>query len=117
MPPSASTFRRVLWLLHATAAAAFGAWLICQVLAGLADADAIMIALDGKTVPGARTKDGKVPRLLAAMICRARAVIAQRDHPGQTAAERGRHHRCCRNRSGYRGRRTGETGGTIDRHG
>ena len=61
MPPSASTFRRVLRLLHAAAAAAGGAWLICQVLAGLADAEAIMIALDGKTVPGARTKDGKAP--------------------------------------------------------
>jgi predicted transposase YbfD/YdcC len=39
----------------------------------------LIIALDGKTVRGARTKDGTAPHLLAAMICGARAVIAQRD--------------------------------------
>ena len=48
-------------------------------MAGLADAGALIIALDGKTVRGARTKDGTAPHLLAAMICGARAVIAQRD--------------------------------------
>src|SRR6266498_1572623 len=85
VPPSASTFRRVLRLLDATAvAAAFGTWLTCRVLAGLADADAIMIALDGKTVRGARTKDGKAPHLLAAMICGAQAVIAQKDVDAKT---------------------------------
>ncbi len=85
VPPSASTFRRVLRLLDATAvAAAFGTWLTCRVLAGLADADAIMIALDGKTERGARTKDGKAPHLLAAMICGAQAVIAQKDVDAKT---------------------------------
>ncbi len=44
----------------------------------LADAGAL-VALDGKTVRGARTGDGKAPHLLAAMICGARAVLAQRD--------------------------------------
>lgn len=38
-------------------------------LAGLADAAALVVGLDGKTVRGARTKDGKAPHLLAAMIC------------------------------------------------
>lgn len=80
VPPSASTFRRVLRLLDAQAvAAAFGAWLAGQVLAGLADATALVIALDGKTVRGARAGNGKAPHLLAAMICGTRAVIAQTD--------------------------------------
>ena len=80
VPPSASTFRRLLRLLDATAvAAAFGAWLKGQVMAGLADPAALLIALDGKTVRGARTRGGKAPHLLAAMICGARAVIAQKD--------------------------------------
>ena len=85
VPPSASTFRRVLRLLDATAVtAALGTWLTGQVLARLADAAAIMIALDGKTVRGARSGDGKAPHLLAAMICGAWAVIAQRDVDAKT---------------------------------
>ena len=60
-------------------AAAFGDWLKGQVMAGLADAGALVIALDGKTVRGARAGDGRAPHLLAAMICGARAVLAQRD--------------------------------------
>ena len=80
VPPSASTFRRVLRLLDAQAvAAAFGAWLAGQVLSGLADATALVIALDGKTVRGARAGNEKAPHLLAAMICGTRAVIAQKD--------------------------------------
>ena len=80
MPPSLKTFRRVLRRLDGQAvAAAFGGWLRAQVMAGLADAAALVIALDGKTVRGARTKDGKAPHLLAAMICGARAVLAQKD--------------------------------------
>ena len=80
VPPSRSTFRRVLRSLDGQAlAAAFGTWLKGQVMAGLADAGALVVALDGKTVRGARTGDGKAPHLLAAMICGARAVLAQRD--------------------------------------
>ena len=79
-PPSRSTFRRVLRRLDGQAlAAAFGDWLKSQVMAGLADAGALVIALDGKTVRGARAGDGRAPHLLAAMICGARAVLAQRD--------------------------------------
>jgi predicted transposase YbfD/YdcC len=76
--PSLATFRRVLRRVDATAvAAAFGAWLAGQVAsAGLAD---LVIALDGKTLRGAKTGQDKAPHLLAAMICGARAVIAQRD--------------------------------------
>ena len=44
----------------------------------LAEAAVLIIALDGKTARGARTKDGTAPHLLAAMICGARAVLAQR---------------------------------------
>jgi predicted transposase YbfD/YdcC len=70
----------VLALLDAQAVAlALGGWLTVQVLAGLADAAAVVVALDGKTVRGARTGDGKAPHLLAAMICGARTVLAQRD--------------------------------------
>ena len=77
--PSLSTFRRVLRQLDGQAvAAAFGAWLRTQVLAGL-DAAALVVALDGKTVRGARTRDKKAPHLLAAMVTGARAVLAQRD--------------------------------------
>ena len=80
VPPSRSTFRRVLRRLDAQAvAAAFGAWLKDQVLAGLADAAALVIALDGKTVRGAKAGGEKAPHLLAAMICGTRAVLAQKD--------------------------------------
>jgi predicted transposase YbfD/YdcC len=85
VPPSLSTFRRVLRRLDGQAvAAAFGAWLAAQVLAGLADASSLVIALDGKTVRGARAGDGKAPHLLAAMITGARAVIAQKDVDAKT---------------------------------
>jgi predicted transposase YbfD/YdcC len=85
VPPSPSAFRRLLRLLDAEAVAAgFGTWLRGQVMAGLADAGALIIALDGNTVRGARTKDGTGPHLLAAMICGVRAVIAQRDADAKT---------------------------------
>ena len=84
-PPSPSTFRRVLRKLDGQAlAAAFGAWLAAQVLAGLPDASSLVIALDGKTVRGARGKDEKAPDLLAAMVTGARAVIAQKDINAKT---------------------------------
>jgi predicted transposase YbfD/YdcC len=85
VPPSLSTFRRVLRKLDGQAlAAAFGAWLTAQVLTDRADASSLVIALDGKTVRGARGKDGKAPHLLAAMITGARAVIAQKDIDAKT---------------------------------
>jgi predicted transposase YbfD/YdcC len=76
--PAPATLRRVLKRVDATAlATAFGAWLTGQVAsAGLAE---WVIALDGKTMRGARTGQDKAPHLLAAMVCGARAVIAQRD--------------------------------------
>lgn len=85
VPPSRSTFRRVLRRLEGQAlAAAFGTWLKAQVMAGLADAGTLVIALDGKTVRGARTKDGQAPHLLAAMITGARVVLAQKDIDAKT---------------------------------
>lgn len=84
VPPSLSTFRRVLRKLDGQAlAAAFGAWLTAQVLAGL-DTAPLVIALDGKTVRGAKGKDGKAPHLLSAMVTGARAVIAQKDVDAKT---------------------------------
>jgi predicted transposase YbfD/YdcC len=80
VPPSLSTFRRVLRKLDGQAlAAAFGSWLSAQVLAGPADAASLVVALDGKTVRGAKAGGAKAPHLLAAMITGARAVLAQRD--------------------------------------
>lgn len=85
VPPSRSTFRRVLRRLDGQVlAAAFGAWLRVQVMAGLAGAGTLVIAVDGKTVRGARSKDGKAPHLLAAMITGARAVLAQKDIDAKT---------------------------------
>jgi predicted transposase YbfD/YdcC len=85
VPPSLSTFRRVLRALDGQAlSAAFGAWLTARVLAGLQDAPSLVIALDGKTVRGAKGRDGKAPHLLAAMITGARAVIAQKDIDAKT---------------------------------
>ena len=80
VPPSRSTFHRVLRRRDAQAvAAAFGTWLKAQVMAGIADTEAVINALDGKTVRGARAGQDKAPHLLAAMICGARAVLAQKD--------------------------------------
>jgi predicted transposase YbfD/YdcC len=85
VPPSQSTFRRVLRRLDGEAvAAAFGAWLAAQVTAALGDASSLVIALDGKTARGARSGDGKAPHLLAAMITGARAVIAQKGVDAKT---------------------------------
>jgi predicted transposase YbfD/YdcC len=78
--PSPATFRRVLKRVDATAvAAAFGTWLAGQLAAASPDLDGLIVALDGKTMRGARSAQEKAPHLLAAMICGARAVIAQRD--------------------------------------
>src|SRR5205823_5164815 len=76
VPPSSATLRRVLPRLDGEAvAAAFGAWLTSQVM----DMGGLVIALDGKTMRGARNGDDRAPHLLAAMIHGARAVIAQRE--------------------------------------
>jgi predicted transposase YbfD/YdcC len=78
--PSPATFRRILKRVDATAvAAAFGTWLAGQLATVSPDLDGLVIALDGKTMRGARTAEEKAPHLLAAMICGARIVIAQRD--------------------------------------
>ena len=60
-------------------AAAFGAWLAGQLGTASPDPDGLIVALDGKTMRGAKAGEDKPPHLLAAMICGARAVIAQRD--------------------------------------
>ena len=57
-------------------AAAFRTSLKGQVIAALADAAALVVALDGKTVRGAPTSR-KAPHLLAAMICLAPSLLSQ----------------------------------------
>jgi predicted transposase YbfD/YdcC len=84
VPPSLKTFRRVLRNLDAEASPPRSAWLRDQLLSGLADAAAVVVALDGKTVRGARARDGKAPHLLAAMICGTRAALAQKDVHAKT---------------------------------
>ena len=58
VPPSRSTFRRVLRKLDGeAAAAAFGIWLTAQVMAGLADAAAVIVRWTARpsAVPGPGT--------------------------------------------------------------
>lgn len=72
-PPSEPTFRRVLQRVDAAALdRAVGTWLAGQaVLAGLG------IAVDGKTVRGARDGPQKAPHLLSAVLHEAGLVLAQ----------------------------------------
>jgi predicted transposase YbfD/YdcC len=81
--PSETTIRRTLGGVDADALdAQVGAWLL--VLAGYdaggteAAGDQMVVAVDGKTVRGARGKDGAAPHLLAAITCDEVAFIAQR---------------------------------------
>jgi predicted transposase YbfD/YdcC len=81
--PSETTIRRALGGVDADALdAQIGAWLLA--LAGYEAGDGepagdqMVVAVDGKTVRGARDKDGAAPHLLAAITCDEVAFIAQR---------------------------------------
>lgn len=57
-----------------------GDWLADQVRAGRIDGHQVAVAVDGKSLRGARSsKDGRPVHLFAAMTHSERAVIAQRD--------------------------------------
>jgi hypothetical protein len=78
--PDEATLRRVLQRLDADALdLAIGRWLEAQVRAGCIDADALAVAVDGKTLRGAVQADGRAVHLFAAMVHREGAVLAQRD--------------------------------------
>ena len=78
--PSETTIRRTLSGVDADALdVQVGAWLLT--LAGYGDqgapGEAMVVAVDGKTVRGARSKGSTAPHLLAAIACAEVAVIAQ----------------------------------------
>ena len=78
--PAEATIRRTLARLDADALAGMiGAWLADQQPQGQAASRRRAVAVDGKTVRGARTAggDGRPPHLLAAMDHQRRAVLAQ----------------------------------------
>jgi predicted transposase YbfD/YdcC len=78
--PAEATIRRTLARLDADAlAGVIGAWLADQQPQGRAASRRRAVAVDGKTVRGARTAggDGRPPHLLAAMDHQRRAVLAQ----------------------------------------
>ena len=78
--PSETTIRRTLARLDATAlAAAIGAWLVDR---DRSDRRRRAVAVDGKTLRGARNADGRQVHLLAAMDHTTRAVVAQRHVDG-----------------------------------
>ena len=74
-PAEESTFRRAFALVSADVLdRALGAWLHTRaVRAG----GRLVIAIDGKTVRGAKDKGGKAPHLVAALAPRAGAVLGQ----------------------------------------
>jgi predicted transposase YbfD/YdcC len=85
--PAEATIRRTLARLDADAlAAAVGAWLADQECAAPAASRPRAVAVDGKTLRGARTQaaggDGRPAHLLAAMDHTSRAVLAQRQVGG-----------------------------------
>lgn len=76
LPPSEPTLRRLLQRIDAHAVdRAIGVWLAAQSRAGGADA----VAIDGKTLRGARRPDGKQVQLLAAFLHRQGVVMAQQE--------------------------------------
>ncbi len=80
LAPSEATIRRTIRDIDTDALdAQLGAWLEEQVRAGRIEADHLAIAVDGKSVRGAVGEDGRAVHLLAAMVHREGAVIAQRE--------------------------------------
>lgn len=84
--PCESTIRRTLQILDPDALdGVLGAWLARrQSRSGPADEGPPAVAVDGKTLRGARRDDGRQVHLLAAMTHTGRAVIAQRDVDAKT---------------------------------
>ena len=81
--PAEATIRRTLSRLDADAVAtAIGAWLADRDHRQQQRQRRRAIAVDGKTLRGARTKDGRQVHLLAAMDHTTRAVLAQRQVDG-----------------------------------
>ncbi len=77
--PSEAAIRRFLQALDGVAVdSAIGGWLVSIIAAGTA------IAIDGKTLKGARTQDGHQVHLLAAFLHQEATVVAQAEVPSYT---------------------------------
>jgi hypothetical protein len=80
MPPSEPTIRRFLQSIDAAAVdTAVGAW-----LQGLLQGDRGAVAIDGKTIRGARRKDGRQVHLLSAVAQSTGMTVAQVEVDGKT---------------------------------
>lgn len=78
--PHADTIRRALAQVDAAALdEVVGAWLLAQVRAGHLDADQLVVALDGKSMRGARRADGRPVHLFAAMVHGTGVVVGQQE--------------------------------------
>lgn len=79
-PPSEATIRRVLAKVDTDALdRVLGGWLAEQVRTGRLAADALAVAVDGKTVRGAVQDDGRAIHLFAALAHREGVVLAQNE--------------------------------------
>jgi len=85
-PPSEATIRRIVTSVDALAfEAAVAAWTAATLpTTGMAGGDRLAVAIDGKTVRGARDAGGRAPHLLAAATHQVPVVLAQREVPGKT---------------------------------
>ncbi|MFN2616036.1 MAG: ISAs1 family transposase [Thermoleophilaceae bacterium] len=78
IPPHDATIRRALAAVDADALdRVIGEWLLDQVRTGHLEERQLVVAVDGKSLRGARQDDGRPVHLFAAMVQGERAVIAQ----------------------------------------
>lgn len=85
-PPSAATLGRVAAALDIAALEkALAAWTASRLDRTPAGADRLAVAVDGKTVRGARTGSQAAPHLLSAATHQAAVVLAQRQVPNKTS--------------------------------
>lgn len=78
IPPHDATIRRAVAAVDADALdAVIGQWLLDQVRAGRLEQRQLVVAVDGKSLRGARQDDGRPVHLFAAMVQGERAVVAQ----------------------------------------
>jgi Domain of unknown function (DUF4338)/DDE_Tnp_1-associated/Transposase DDE domain len=80
IPPHDATIRRAIAGVDADALdQVIGEWLLDQVDAGRIEQRQLVLAVDGKSLRGARQDDGRPVHLFAAMVHGDRAVVAQRE--------------------------------------
>lgn len=83
--PSEATIRRVATRVdHDAVEAVVAAWTAAQDPGAAEGGDRLAVAVDGKTVRGARTHEKPAPHLLAAATHRVPVVLVQRRVPGKT---------------------------------